>query len=189
MHTIESQILCGSLMARLGVSLDAAESALLATLEHCHAQSHDPSVTRAGFTPDEYMLITVRTPRFKAHLTACALLADGREADSRLSWEAFVQREFDAAERARHAVPPTALLGDLDAVHRVGRWLGLSDEQTDQFVPDIVFTLAQGYPYRAPEQRHLNLVEMLALVTTEDLTEFLRTAAYDQVRRTKRQTR
>ncbi|MFJ4688018.1 hypothetical protein [Streptomyces sp. NPDC088789] len=178
MHTIESQILCAGLAASLGVSLNAAESALLATLEHFHAQSHDPAVTRAGFTPDEYLLTAVRTPRFKATLTAGALMADGREADSRLSWEAFLQREIAAAECAHQAVPPTALLGDLDAVHRVGRRLGLSEKQTDEFVCGIVLTLAQGYPYRAPEQRHLSLADILAQVTTEDLTEFLRHAAF-----------
>ncbi|MEU9238553.1 hypothetical protein [Streptomyces sp. NPDC048385] len=177
MHTIASQILCASLVARLGVSLDAAESALLATLEHFHAQAHNPAVARAGFTPDEYLLTAMRTPRFKATLTASALMADGRETDSRLSWEAFVQREIAAAECARQAVPPTALLGDRDAVHRIGQRLGLSGKQTDQFIPSIVLTLAQGYPYRAPEQRHLSLTDILAQVTTEDLTEFLRHAA------------
>ncbi|MFJ3229958.1 hypothetical protein [Streptomyces sp. NPDC086787] len=177
MHTFYADILCASLVARLGVSPDAAESALLATLEHFRAQAHNPAVARAGFTPDEYLLTAARTPRFKATLTASALMADGREVDSRLSWEAYVQREIAAAECAHQAVPPTALLGDLDAVHHVGQRLGLSDEQTDQFIPGIVLTLAQGYPYRAPEQRHLSLADILAQVTTEDLTEFLRHAA------------
>ncbi|GAA3304901.1 hypothetical protein [Streptomyces cinereospinus] len=177
MHTIASEILCATLVARLGVHPVAAESALLATLEHFHAQSHEPAVARAGFTPAEYMQTAMRTPRFKATLTASALLSDGREADARLSWEAYVQREIAVAERAHQAVPPTALLGDTDAMHRVGRRLGLSDEQTDQFIPGIVLTLAAGYPYRAPNQRHLSLTGILAQVATEELTELLRHTA------------
>ncbi|MFD8509826.1 hypothetical protein ACFV27_01570 [Streptomyces antimycoticus] len=177
MHTIESQMLCASLVGRLGVHPAAAESALLATLEHFHAQSHHAAVVRAGLTPAEYMEAALRTPRFRAILTASALLADGREADARLSWEAYVQREMSAAKRAHQAVPPTALMGNPDAIHRVGRRLGLGDEQTDQLVAGIVLTLATGYPFRAHHQRHLSLADILAQVTTEDLAELLRHAA------------
>lgn len=177
MHTIESAILCASLVGRLGVDPAAAESALLATLEHFHAQSHNPAVVRAGFTPAEWMETALRTPRFKATLTASDLLADGRGADARLSWESFVQREIVVAERAHQAVPPTVLLGDVEAMRRIGQRLGLSADQTDQFIPGIVLTLAVGYPYRSRHQRHLSLTDILAQVTTEDLTELLRHTA------------
>ncbi|MFH9227635.1 hypothetical protein [Streptomyces lydicus] len=177
MHTIASEILCATLVARLGVHPVAAESALLAPLKHFHAQSHEPAVARAGFMPAEYLQTALRTPRFKATLTASALLADGREGDARLSWEAYVQREIAMAEQAHQAVPPTALLGDIDAMHRIGQRLGLSDEQTDQLIPGIVLTLAAGYSYRAPHQRHLSLTDILAQVATEDLTELLRHTA------------
>lgn len=177
MHTIESQILCASLVGRLGVHPAAAESALLATLEHFHAQSHNPAVVRAGLTPDEYMEAALRTPRFRATLMASALLADGREADARLSWEAYLQREMSAAKRAHEAVPPTVLMGNPDAIHRIGRRLGLGDEQTDQLVAGIVLTLATGYPFRAHHQRHLSLADILTQVTPEDLAELLRHAA------------
>ncbi|TQK44378.1 hypothetical protein FBY35_5882 [Streptomyces sp. SLBN-118] len=177
MLTIASEILCASLVSRLGVHPAAARSALLATVEHFHAQSHNPAVLRAGLTPAEYMDTAVQTPRFAATLSSSALLADGREADARLNWEAYVQREISAAKRAHRAVPPTVLLGDPDAIHRIGRRLGLIDEQTDQFVPGIVLTLATGYPYRAHHQRHLSLTDILAQVTTEDMTELLRHTA------------
>ncbi|MFF1542448.1 hypothetical protein [Streptomyces sp. NPDC058291] len=177
MHTIESQILCARLVDRLGVHPAAAESALLATLEHFHAQSHNPGVVWAGLTPDEYMETALRTPRFTATLMASALLADGRETDACLSWEAYMQREMSAAKRAHQAVPPTALMGNPGAIHRIGRRLGLDDEQTDQLVADIVLTLATGYPFRAHHQRHLSLADILAQVTTEDLAELLQHAA------------
>ncbi|MCZ4099825.1 hypothetical protein [Streptomyces sp. H39-C1] len=177
MHTIASQILCASLVSRLGVHPAAAESALLATLEHFHAQSRNPVVVGAGFTPAEWMETALRTPRFKATLTASALLADGREADSRLSWEAYVQREMALAQRAHQAVPPTAPLGNLDAMRHIGRCLSLNDERTDQLIPDIVLTLALGYPFRSLHLRHLSLTGILTQVTTEDLAELLRHAA------------
>ncbi|KPI32311.1 hypothetical protein [Streptomyces sp. NPDC021608] len=177
MNTIESQILCARLAGRLGVHPAAAETALLATLEHFRAQSHDPGVVWAGLTPDEYMEAALRAPRFRATLQASALVADGREADARLSWEAFMQREMSDAKRAHQAVPPTVLMGNPGAIRRIGRRLGLSDEQTDQLVADIVLTLATGYPFRAHHQRHLSLADILTQVTAEDLTELLQHAA------------
>lgn len=176
MHTVTPQIICASLVRLLGVH-PAAESALLATLEHFHAQSHNPAVVRAGLTPTEYMETAIQTPRFLATLSSSALLADGREADSRLSWEAYVQREMAVAARAHLAVPPTVLLANLDAMRRIGRRLSLSDEQTDQLIPGIVLTLAVGYPYRSLQLRHLSLTGILARVATEELTELLRHAA------------
>ncbi|MFE2842602.1 hypothetical protein ACFXKS_03410 [Streptomyces scopuliridis] len=177
MLNFASEILCASLVSRLGVHRAAAESALLATLEHFHAESHNPAVVRVGLSPAEYMDTAMQTSRFAAILSSSALRADGREADARLNWEAYVQREIAAAERAHRAVPPTALLGDPAAIHRVGRRLGLSDEQTNQFVLGVVLTLATGYPYRCAHQRHMSLTDILAQITTEDLTELLRHTA------------
>ncbi|MFE9770617.1 hypothetical protein ACFYOV_02825 [Streptomyces sp. NPDC005931] len=176
-HPIVLQILCANLANRYGVHPAAAESALLATLEHFHAESHDPAVARAGLTPAQYLNEAVQSPRFAAMLSASALLADGREADARLNWEAYVQREVSAAKRAHEAVPPTALLGNPDAIHRIGGRLGLSDEHTDQLIPRIVLTLATGYPYRSARQRHLSLTDILAQVTSAELTALLRHTA------------
>lgn len=177
MHLNSMQILCWDVANRLGVHPAAAESALLATLEHFHAEAHHPAVARAGRTPAEYLDVAVTTPRFAATLSSSALMADGREVDARLNWEAYVQREVSAARLAHKAVPATALLGNPDAVHRIGRGLGLSDEQTDQFIPGIVLTLAAGYPYRTARQRHLSLTDILAQIAAEDLTELLRHTA------------
>ncbi|MFE1923369.1 hypothetical protein ACFW91_12455 [Streptomyces asoensis] len=177
MNPIESQILCARLVGRLGVHPGAAQRALLATLEHFRAKSHDPGVVWAGLTPDEYMEAALRTPHFRATLQASALLADGRESDARLSWEVFMKREMSAAQRTHQAVPPTVLVGNPGAIHRIGRRLGLNDEQTDQLVADIVLTLATGYPFRARHQRHLSLADILTQVTPEDLAELLQHAA------------
>ncbi|MEV0257687.1 hypothetical protein AB0H82_25945 [Streptomyces sp. NPDC050732] len=184
MHTIGSQILCASLVSQLGVHPAAAESALLATLEHFRTQSHNPAVRRAGLTPDEYMEAALPTPRFRATLIASALMADGRETDARLSWEAHMQREMEAAKRAHQAVPATVLVGNPDAIHRIGRQLGLGDEQTDQLVAGIVLMLATGYPFRARHQRHLSLADILAQITAEDLAELLLHAALSAAART-----
>lgn len=177
MLTIATDILCASLVARLGVTPAAAEAALYATLQHFHAEAHNPAVARTGLTPADYLNTALQTPRFAATLSASALMADGREADARLNWEAHVQREIADAERAHQAVPPTATLGNQAAIHRVGRSLGLSDERTDQLVPRIVLTLATGYPYRAHHQRHLTLTGILTQVTAAELTELLRHTA------------
>ncbi|SED60340.1 hypothetical protein SAMN05428942_2114 [Streptomyces sp. 2112.2] len=184
MQPISMQILCADLVHRYGVHPAAAESALLATLEHFHAEAHHPAVAGAGRTPTEYLHVALTTPRFAATLSSSALMADGREVDARLSWEAYVQREMSAAKEAHQAVPPTALLGNPHAIHRIGRRLGLSNEQTDEFIPNIVLTLAAGYPYRAAHQRHLSLTDILAQVTTEDLAELLRHTALSAAGRT-----
>ncbi|MFI1436543.1 hypothetical protein [Streptomyces lydicus] len=184
MHLNSMQILCSEVVNRLGVHPAAAESALLATLEHFHAEAHHPAVARAGRTPAEYLAVAVTTPRFAATLSSTALMADGREADARLSWEASVQREMSAAMEAHRAVPPTALLGNPHAIRPIGRRLGLSNEQTDQFIPSIVLTLAAGYPYRSAHQRHLSLTDILARVTKEELAELLRHTALSVAGRT-----
>ncbi|MFD5428250.1 hypothetical protein [Streptomyces sp. NPDC127084] len=177
MHNIALQFICATFASRYGIHPASTESALLATLDQIHAESHDPTVARSGLTPDQYRRESIRTPRFTAMVTAAALWAEGREADSRLAWEAYVQQEASDAEHAHRAVPPTALLGNPEEIHRVGRRVGLSDDQTDQLIPGIVRTLATGYPHRAPNLRHLSLTGVLAEVTADDLTLLLRHAA------------
>ncbi|MFF3976993.1 hypothetical protein [Streptomyces sp. NPDC001828] len=199
MLNLASHILCASLANELGIEHAAAESALLATLEQFHIESHNPAVARAGLSPAEYMDTAMQTTRFAATLSSAALMAASRDADAQLNWEAYVQREIAEAERARQAVPPTALLGDPAAIHRIGRRLGLSDEQTDQLVSGIVLTLATGYPYRCVHQRAMSLTDILAQVTTKDLTELLEQTilsavghteeATARLRRIKRETR
>ncbi|MBX7551502.1 hypothetical protein K1Y78_26555 [Streptomyces sp. tea 10] len=177
MHPIALQMLCASVVSRFGVHPAAAESALLATLEHFHAEAHSPTVARSGLTPTEYLNESMHTARFSAMLSASALWADGRDIDARLNWKAYVQRETAAAKNAHDAVPPTALLGNPDAIHRIGHRVGLSSEQTDQLIPGIVLTLAAGYPYRSAQQRHMTLTDILAQTTATDLVELLRHAA------------
>ncbi|MCK7627266.1 hypothetical protein MUU72_29930 [Streptomyces sp. RS10V-4] len=170
-------ILCASLVTTLGVTPAAAEAALHATLQHFHTESHSPTVARTGLAPADYLQTAIQTPRFAAFLAATALKADGRKADARLHWEAFVQREIDAANRAHQAVPPTATLGNPDAIHRIGRRLGLSDDRTDQLIPEIVLTLAAGYPHRVGSHWPLSLTDILTGVTAPELTEMLSHAA------------
>ncbi|WP_063734414.1 hypothetical protein [Streptomyces sp. RTd22] len=177
MHSIALQMLCASVVSRYGVHPDAAESALLATLEHFHAESHDPAVARTGRTSTQYLNEAMQSPRFAAMLSASALMADGREADARLNWEAYVQREVSAARQAHEVVPPSAPLGNPDEIHRIGRRLGLRDEQTDQLIRRIVLTLATGYPHRSAHQRHLSLTDILTQVTSSELTLLLRHTA------------
>lgn len=105
MLNLASEILYASLVSRLGVDRAAAESALLATLEHFHIESHNPAVVRAGLSPADYMDTVMQTARFAATLSSAALMADGRDADARLNWKAYVQREIAVAERAQQAVP------------------------------------------------------------------------------------
>ncbi|MFI1100222.1 hypothetical protein [Streptomyces melanogenes] len=177
MDPIALGTLCASVVNRFGVRTVAVESALLATLEYFHAESRNRAIAQFGLTPAEYLHRAMQTPCFEATLSTGALMADGREADARLNWEAYLQREESTAKRAHQAVPPTALLGDPDAIHRIGHRLGLSDEQTDQLTSRIVLTVATGYPYRSPCQLHLSLTDMLAQVTTEDLTLLLQLTA------------
>ncbi|MEW2117723.1 hypothetical protein AB0945_21530 [Streptomyces sp. NPDC005474] len=176
--------LCASVVSRLSLRPTTVEAALLVTLHHFSGESRNPAVAHIGLTPDQYVLRSLSTPRFEATLTSAALKAEGREADARLNWEAFVQREKEAARLAHEAIPKTALLADADAIHRIGRQLGLCGECTDQFVSGVVLTLALGYPYRLADQWHLSLTDLLAQVTTEELTELLRHAAHSATGRT-----
>ncbi|MFI5800248.1 hypothetical protein [Streptomyces sp. NPDC051677] len=160
------------------------DAALLVTLNHFASESHDPAVAYTGLTPDQYVALSLSTPRFEATLASAALRVEGREADARLNWEAYVQREQEAARLAHEAIPKTALLADADAIHRIGHQLGLCGECTDQLVSGVVLTLSLGYPYRLADQRHLSLTDLLAQVTTEELTELLRHAAHSARGRT-----
>ncbi|MFI6464582.1 hypothetical protein [Streptomyces sp. NPDC050538] len=176
--------LCASVVHRLSLRPTTVEAALLVTLHHFSGESRNPAVAYIGLTPDQYVLRSLSTPRFEATLASVALKAEGREADARLNWEAFVQREQEAARLAHEAIPKTALLVDADAIHWIGRQLGLCDERTDQLVSGVVLTLALGYPYRLADQWHLSLTDLLAQVTTEELTELLRHAAHSEAGRT-----
>ncbi|WP_105968376.1 hypothetical protein [Streptomyces geranii] len=170
--------LCASVVSRLSLRPTTVEAALLVTLHLFSGESRNPAVAHIGLTPDQYVLRSLSTTRFEATLASAALKAEGREADARLNWEAFVQREQESARLAHEAIPKSALLADAGAVHSIGRQLGLCGECTDQFVSGIVLTLALGYPYRRADQRHLSLTDLLAQVTTEELTELLRHAAH-----------
>ncbi|MGR3872739.1 hypothetical protein ACUXZZ_29790 [Streptomyces graminifolii] len=176
--------LCASVVSRLSLRPTTVEAALLVTLHHFSGESRDPAVAYIGLTPDQYVLRSLSTPRFEATLVSAALKAEGREVDARLNWEALVQREQETARLAHEAVPKTALLADADAIHRIGRQLGLCAECTDQLVSGVVLTLALGYPYRLADQWHLSLTDLLAQVTTEELTELLRLAALAAAGRT-----
>jgi hypothetical protein len=161
----------------LGVHPDAAARALRASLGLFRAQANHPAIANAGMTPTEYLGLALESDRFKALLMAATLTAAGRGADARLIWTAYLDREMAATRTAHEAVPATAILGDLDAVHRVGRQLGLADEQTDRLIPGLVFTIATGYPYRSAGMQHLSLTDVLAQLTAEDLTVLLQHAA------------
>ncbi|MFC8671443.1 hypothetical protein ACFUEN_02070 [Streptomyces griseorubiginosus] len=176
--------LCASVASRLSLRPTTVNDALLATLHHFSGESRNPAVANIGLTPDQYVQRSLSTPRFEATLASTALKAEGREADARLNWEAFVQREQEAARHAHEAIPKTALLADSDAIHRIGRQLNLCDECTDQLVSGVVLTLALGYPYRTADQQHLSLTDLLAQVTTKELTELLRHAAQSATGRT-----
>ncbi|MFJ9907951.1 hypothetical protein ACIRVK_34605 [Streptomyces sp. NPDC101152] len=176
--------LCASVVSRLSLRPTTVEAALLVTLHHFSGESRNPAVAHIGLTPEQYVLRSLSTPRFEATLASAALKAEGREADARLNWEAFVQREQETARLAHEAIPKTALLADIDAIHRIGRQLGLCGECTDHLVSGVVLTLALGYPYRVADQQHLSLTDLLAQVTTEELTELLRHAAHSATGRT-----
>ncbi|MEU6475363.1 hypothetical protein ABZ858_00460 [Streptomyces sp. NPDC047017] len=175
----ETDMMCVNLVNRLDVTMDAARSALDTTLHRVHIESHDPRVANAGLTPADYLTIALRTPRFAAMHSAGALRDDGREADARLSWEAYLEREMTNATGAHQAVPATAPLGDPQIIHQAGRNVGLSDEYTDALIPHLVLRLARGYPFRGPDLRDLTLTDVLAMVTVEDLGDLLWLAAVE----------
>lgn len=128
-------------------------------------------------TPIKYLGLALKSDRFKALLIAATLTAAGRDADASLTWAAYLDREMAATKLAHEAVPDTAVLGDPEAIRRVGRPLGLTDEHTDRLIPGLIFTIATGYPYRAASMRHLSLTQVLVQLTAEDLAELLQHAA------------
>ncbi|MFD9791305.1 hypothetical protein ACFWXK_10165 [Streptomyces sp. NPDC059070] len=177
MDPIPVEALCASVADRFGVGPAAVEGALLFALEYVLAEAWNPAVAELGLTPAEYLRRAVETPYFEATLSTSALIADGREAEARQNWESYRQREQEAVKRAHQAVPPTAPLGDPEAIYRTGRQLGLSVEQTDEAASHVVRSVATGYPYRPADQWHLSLTDVLAQVTTEDLTLLLQLSA------------
>ncbi|MBP5905757.1 hypothetical protein F3K40_08230 [Streptomyces sp. LBUM 1478] len=172
LHTVSVRV-----AEELGVHPDAAARALRAALDLFRAQAHHPAIVNAGITPAEYLGLALKSDRFKAMLIAATLTAAGRDADARLTWTAYLDREMETTRLAQQAVPANAILGNPDAIHRVGRQLGLADEHTDRLIPGLVFTIATGYPYRSAGMRHLSLTDVLAQLTAEDLTELLQHAA------------
>ncbi|WP_405613245.1 hypothetical protein [Streptomyces sp. NBC_00076] len=172
MHTLSVRI-----AEELGVHPDAAARALRAVLGLFRSQAHHPAVANAGMTPIKYLGLALKSDRFKALLIAATLTAAGRDADASLTWAAYLDREMAATKLAHEAVPDTAVLGDPEAIRRVGRPLGLTDEHTDRLIPGLIFTIATGYPYRAASMRHLSLTQVLVQLTAEDLAELLQHAA------------
>ncbi|WP_329318041.1 hypothetical protein [Streptomyces sp. NBC_01262] len=179
LHTLSARV-----AQELGVHPDAAARALRAALGLFRAQAHHPVIANTGMTPAEYLGLALQSDRFTALLIAATLTAAGRDADARLAWAAYLDREMSATKLAHEAVPATAILGNADAIHRIGRQLGLADEHTDRLIPGLVFTIATGYPYRAANMRHLSLTGVLAQLTAEDLTELLQHAALVDAGRT-----
>lgn len=172
-----TQIPLTDLVCRLGVRTETVQRALSDTVQQLDQESHDPSVARTGRTPAQHLAISLTTPRAHAMVESIALRLEGREADARLLWEAYVLREITTATRAYEAVPKTALIGDAEAIRRIARGLGLYGDRTDQLIPSVVLMLAMGYYYRADADRHLTLVDILSRVVAEELTEMLRHAA------------
>ncbi|MFI9149445.1 hypothetical protein [Streptomyces sp. NPDC053367] len=179
MHVAQPQLarVIAHVIQNLGVSPAAARHAVGATIRHFDAESTNPAIINAGLTSDEYLQRAVTTRRFTATFVAAAVHADGREADARLVWAVFLQREASAARTAHRAVPATAPLGSPGTIRRIGKQLGLPDEITDQLTADIVLNLAMGYPYRSPGHQHLSLTDLLGQVTVQELADMLHHSA------------
>ncbi|XUM00307.1 hypothetical protein ACQ86F_25690 [Streptomyces venezuelae ATCC 10712] len=76
-------------------------------------------------------------------------------------------------QRAHLGVPPTALLGNLEAIHNVGKTLNLSPRHTERLVAAIVLMIAAGYAHRPRDMEHLSLTDCLTLVDTDELHGYL----------------
>ncbi|MGW6393282.1 hypothetical protein ACWFR1_22875 [Streptomyces sp. NPDC055103] len=177
MHDTSLRVLAQPTISRFGVSPAAATYAVRRALNQFQAESYDPAIAQAGRTPAEYLAGALSGPRFTATVHSIALAADGREVDARLFWEAHRQREIDAVQQAHLAVPTTALLGSLEAIHRVGESLGLGAARTEELTAGIVLMIAAGYPHRPRELEHLTLTDCLTQIGAEDLRVYLAHAA------------
>ncbi|WJV48937.1 hypothetical protein [Streptomyces flavofungini] len=183
-NSIALKALRARIARRHGIHPDIVENAQRITLKHFHAEAQEPAVALAGHACDHYLRLAIPTTRFAATLTSSSLLIADREADGRLHWEAYVQREAAAATAIHRALPKTALLGNSEAVHRIGRTFGLTKEATNELTAEIVLTLAVGHPYRPADQRHLTLADTLTQITDDDLAALLVQGVLMALRRT-----
>lgn len=173
MHATSIRLLAQPTITRFGLHPSAAESAVRRTLWLFKAEAHHPAVARAGRTPDEYLAAALPGPRFTAAVHYAALTLAGREAEAELLWDAHDKAEREAVQRAHLDVPPTALLGNLEAIHNVGETLNLNPQRTERLVAGIVLRIAAGYAHRPREIDHLSLTDCLAQVDAEELHTYL----------------
>ncbi|MCB8906812.1 MULTISPECIES: hypothetical protein [unclassified Streptomyces] len=173
MHATSIRLLAQPTITRFGVDQRVAESAVRRILRQFQAEARDPAVARAGRTPDEYLAAALPGPRFPAAVHSTALAFAGREAEAEALWDAHVKEEREAVQRAHLAVPPTALLGNLEAIHNVGTTLSLGPRRTERLVAGIVLTIAAGYKHRPRDMEHLSLTDLLSQVDAEELQTYL----------------
>ncbi|WP_435970263.1 hypothetical protein [Streptomyces sp. Qhu_M48] len=121
MHATSIRLLAQPSITRFGLPPSVAESAVRRVLWQFQAEARNPAIARAGRTPAEYLAAALPGPRFTAAVHSTALALAGREADAELLWDAHVKAEREAVQRAHLDVPPTALLGNLEAIHNVGK--------------------------------------------------------------------
>ncbi|MEV7279696.1 hypothetical protein [Streptomyces sp. NPDC093111] len=173
MHATSIQLLAHPTATRFGIDPRIAESAVRRTLRQFQAEARHPAIARAGRTPGEYLAAALPGPRFTAAVHSTALAFAGREPEAEVLWDAHIKAEREAVQRAHLDVPPTALLGNLQAIHSVGKTLNLSPRRTERLVASIVNTIAAGYPCRPREMDHLSLTDSLAQVDAEELEIYL----------------
>ncbi|MEV0444983.1 hypothetical protein AB0I84_21605 [Streptomyces spectabilis] len=171
------QALAARLVARLDIHPHSVDTALKYTVDEWRARASHPVIARSGLTLTQCLNTATRTSNFRATASWRALTLDGRDADARLLWANYLQREASAARRALQAVPHTAVLGNPEALRRIGRQLGLEGDRTDQLTLHIVATLRIGYPFRPASLRQLTLAELLAEIPADELVGMLQDAA------------
>ncbi|MGA5637698.1 hypothetical protein ACPCTN_02955 [Streptomyces cinereoruber] len=173
MHAASIRLLAQPAITRFGVPQLAAENAVRHTLRQFQAEAHNSAVARVGRTPAEYLAAALPGPRFTAAVHSTSLAFAGRKADARALWDAHLKAEREAIQRAHLDVPPTALLGNLEAIHNVGETLNLSPRHTERLVAAIVLAIASGYPHRPPALQHLSLTDCLTQVEADELHDYL----------------
>ncbi|MFB7828875.1 hypothetical protein [Streptomyces hydrogenans] len=173
MHAASIRLLAQPAITRFGVPQATAENAVRHTLRLFETEASNPTVARAGRTRTDYLAVALPGPRFTAIVHSTALAFAGREAEAHVLWDAYLKAEREAVQRAHLDVPPTALLGNLEAIHEVGNKLNLNPRHTERLVAAIVLTIAAGYAHRPQDMEHLSLTDCLALVDADELHGYL----------------
>ncbi|MFE5970104.1 hypothetical protein [Streptomyces sp. NPDC056463] len=173
MHATSIRLLAQPTITRFGLNPRFAETAVRRTLRQFQAEARNSAIARAGRTPAEYLAAALPGPRFTAAVHSTALAFAGREAEAEVLWHAHIKAEREAVQRAHLDVPPTALLGNLEAIHNVGETLNLGPRRTERLVAGIVLTIAAGYAHRPRDMDHLSLTDSLAQVDAEELHFYL----------------